>query len=145
MSDDRRLHVFHDASGYDWVVAYDAEDATAVYEEACGEWDGKDFGDTWDQLDDAQSLGVWQDEDNLACGCETRRQLELQGREQAIALVNAQPPTVRGPLLSRALSKFRDHRGPFGHYKDCPVGYVRKTCAEWVAAEGRGFLCSTES
>lgn len=31
-----------------------------------------------------------------------------------------------------------------GHQHGCPVGCPVKTLAQWVAENGRGFLCSTE-
>lgn len=63
---DRQLHVFE--MGPDTVIAYDVEDAWAVWCERLGE--KREDYEPWDepaQLDDDKPLKIWSDSDGVIC------------------------------------------------------------------------------
>ena len=64
-------------------------------------------------------------------------QRELTGMRES----NQDPETWEQVPDERSLAIHMDDHGNAAE-ADAPV--VTKTCAEWIAEQGRGFLCSTE-
>ena len=111
------LHAF--TNGTDTVIAASADDAWAVWEEHTGEKraDYEKPGEiAWRAVDGLKMMGVWTDD--------------------------VSEPTA-ACCLNWARKLLPAKRTPNDHAPGCRVGCPTKTAAEW-AAEGRGFLCSTD-
>jgi hypothetical protein len=141
------LHVFQGEC--DWVVAESEEDAWAVWCETTGEKREDHVDDTFEQLPDDKSMRIWHEDNNPEdCGCKALYQQDERERRKPTKdwlalkkLVESQGGKMTIPFPSRIETGRRFD--PNGHEHTCPKGFQEKTCAEW-AADGRGFLCSTE-
>ena len=108
------LHVFR--IGPDWVVAVNEDDAVTLIMEQYGIED--DEVDAPIRLDDDAPLSISHDDagpqHECPHGCATWAVMDLNHAVDST-----------------------------GHHPTCPATHETKTNAEW-AAQGRGFLCSTE-
>lgn len=141
------LHVWY--NDYEWIVANDIDDVYAIWSEQTG-GSRADFDDEcWNVLPDDHVMAIWSDEPpDDRCSCRDRAAVYK-------ATVDAYNDACRryADLIHRSGGRCprlppapqpKDSPGPNGHYVNCPVGHPRKTCAEWIQQNGRGYLCSTE-
>jgi hypothetical protein len=137
------LGVWRMAWGPDTVVAFDQDDAWAVWCATSGERreDYEPF-DTWQHLGDDHRLTIWRDNaamDNCQCA-QVLRDYE-QRSQRLVAMLEKLPRVAREQMAVPPAPRCY----PNGHLRGCPEGADTRTCAEWARLSGRGFLCSTEA
>lgn len=134
------LHVFK--SECDWVVAESPDDAWAAWREFTGE-SREDYEDEieFEAEPDDNLLTIWNDDTDFNhCECRAKIEAHKATVDKQVKAIEAQPAVARAVLWGVEKSP---PAHPNGHLVGCDVGQERKTCGQW-AAEGRGFLCSTE-
>lgn len=142
------LHVFQNE--YDWVIAESEEDAWAVWCAWSGEKREDYADDKFEQLPDDERLRIWHEDNNpVDCGCSALAELDKIERNKPFndwlalkKLIESQGGRFNLHVPPRIETGRRFD--PNGHSSDCPKGFEEKTCAEWAASDGRGFLCTTE-
>jgi hypothetical protein len=135
----------------DWVVASDEQDAWEVWEKWSREKRKYYTNYRWEKPDDDSPLTILLDESNELCGCRTRYDEEAHKANQPARDAEALRSLLakQGAILgAKSIRVTRHGKLPGwlrnGHHESCAVGSQTKTCAEWAAENGRGFLCSTE-
>ncbi|MFA4900858.1 MAG: hypothetical protein WC563_15170 [Brevundimonas sp.] len=142
------LHVW--TNGTDTCVAASADDARTIAAELTGESLDDYPADEWSAYPDDHVLRIWHEEnDTVECGCKALHEqdsIERQAPREAWVRLEKLIQSMGGKMDLPFPSEVDTGRrfDPCGHEQNCPKGSDSKTCAQWVASDGRGFLCSTE-
>lgn len=136
-----QLRVF--SNDVDKVVARDADDAWAVWEESTGE-KREDYDEDfeWEPVPPLKVMTIWEDTPFDRCDCRARKRAHDEKRRHTEQIIDRLPEVARGAYwkaIEPPLSLY-----PNGHVIGCRIGATTLTAAAWAASTGRGFLCSTE-
>jgi hypothetical protein len=136
-----QLHVYK--SDCDWVVATSVQDAWDTWCTHTGESKADyDEYDDFVQEPDDKPLTIWGDVGFENCDCKATLAAYQADTQKKIDMINKQPEIARAPMFAALPKAPPTH--PNGHLESCDLGATTKTCAEWVAENGPGFLASTE-
>jgi hypothetical protein len=136
---DGRLSVW--SNDVDKVVAFDEKDAAEILLHEMGEL-GYEDEMVWERLPDDRFFTIWEEVGFERCNCRQIIKAANDKREQLSEML-CKLPVVASAELRQALPK-PPRTLPNGHLDQCPIGSQRRTCAEWVKLNGRGYLCSSE-
>ena len=128
----------------DKVVARDANDAWAVWEESTGER-RKDYENDfdWEPVPALKLLTIWEDGTPFdRCNCRALKRAHEEKKQETERIIERLPAVARGGYWKAIQAPLAVH--PNGHLIGCRLGATTLPAAAWAACSGRGFLCSTE-